>query len=247
MDFLEQLNLRTRFMPFLAILQADLVPLFKTKITYVWLIIGSFLQVTRILSVAVYAGPAVSISEGFSDFILIWSFVIIGITASTVSSETGELADSIMSKSVQRHDYILAKFASRILYVLVIFFMIIGISVVGSVRMGGDEYELIGLISAIMFAALALVMLTSLGVALSTIISRGTIAIVSLLIIWYSMTLFFPVWDLEFLSPSYLVSLLPDVIEGLGFDEVRLTVVSYALITTYAIILSTIFFWKKDL
>lgn len=247
MDSLEQSNLRIRIMPFAAILLADLRSLFKTKITYGWLIAGSFLQVIRVLSLAPIAGPAVSITEGFSDFIVIWSFVIIGITASTVSSETGELADSIMSKSVKRHDYILAKYTSRILYVLTIYALIISISVVGSVRMGGDKYDLVGLIGAVLIVALALVMLASLGVTLSTIISNGTIAIVSLLIIWYSMTLFFPVLDLEFLSPSYLVSLMPDVINGLGFDDVLNTVASYALITTALTLLSTAFFSVKDL
>lgn len=257
MDFSELSNLRAGIMPFLAILGADLVSLFKTKITYGWLIIGIFLQFTRVLSTALIVGPALTIAEGFTDFIVIWSFVIIGITASTVSSEAGELADSIMSKSVKRHHYILAKFTSRIGYVLIIFFLVISVLVIGSLR-GVNQidylrdgtrinYELLGVIAAILFVALTLTMLTALGVTLSNIITKGPIAIVSLLVIWYSMTLFFPIWDLEFLSPTYLVSLLPDVIQGLGFDDVWITVASYATITITAIIISTIIFSTKDL
>ena len=34
---------------------------------------------------------------------------------------SGEFADSIMSKSVTRFDYLLAKFSSRIIYVLTVF------------------------------------------------------------------------------------------------------------------------------
>ena len=137
---------------------------------------------------------------------------MIAVTASTVSSESGELADSIMSKSVKRHDYILAKFSARIMYVLTIYSAITSILVVGAVRLSEEDYELYGLIASILLVALTLVMLTTLGVTLSTFISNSVIAIVSLLILWYAMTFFFPVLDLELLSPGNILIVLPDII-----------------------------------
>jgi hypothetical protein len=59
----------------------------------------------------------------------IWALVIIGLAASAVSSEAGELADSILSKSVTRLDYVLAKFTSRIAYTLVSFSIVTAVPV----------------------------------------------------------------------------------------------------------------------
>ncbi|MHA1960971.1 MAG: ABC transporter permease [Candidatus Thorarchaeota archaeon] len=247
MDSLEQSSLRESVMPFLAIMQADLVSLFKTRITYGWLIIGIFLMFTRVLSVAPFAGIPAAVGEGLGDFIYIWSFLVIGIAASTVSSQSGELADSIMSKSVKRNDYIFAKFASRIIYVLAIYFTVTVVLVAGSLRVDVGEYDMIGLVASVLFVALAMTMLTTLGVTLSTFVSNSIVSIVSLLILWYSMTIFFPVFDLELLSPSYLVSLLPDIIQGVWNGEEWITASIFTFVTVYAVLLSAIYFSTKDL
>ena len=100
--------------PFWAIVQADLRSLFRSRITYGWLLAAVFLELVTTLGSRAHGTTSSVVSSGLSDFIYIWSLVIIGLTASSVSSEAGELADSIMSKSVTRLDYVLAKFASRI-------------------------------------------------------------------------------------------------------------------------------------
>ncbi len=108
--------------PFWAIVQADLRSLFRSRITYGWLLAAVFLELVTTLGSRAHGTTSSVVSSGLSDFIYIWSLVIIGLTASSVSSEAGELADSIMSKSVTRLDYVLAKFASRIAYTAYRFF-----------------------------------------------------------------------------------------------------------------------------
>jgi len=234
-------------MPFLAIVQTDLQNLFKSRITYGWLIVGVFLQVIRVLSVPWAVGTSVIVVQGLGDFIFIWSMLIIGITASAVSSETGELADSIMSKSVNRHDYIMAKFTSRIMYVMTIYLLISAVLVGASMRMMENDYDMNGLVAALLLVALALIMLTTLGVTLSLVTSNTVISIVSLLIIWYSMPIFLPLLELEFMSPSSMINGLQDIIQGVWNGEEWKISTSFAGISIIAMALSVLYFSTKDL
>lgn len=247
MGSLELPNFRELLMPYLTLVQADLTSLFKSRLTYGWLIAGVFLEVITVLTASIITPTSAVITQGLSFFIYIWSMLMIAVTASTVSSESGELADSIMSKSVKRHDYILAKFSARIMYVLTIYSAITAILVVGAVRLSEEDYELYGLIASILLVALALVMLTTLGVTLSTFISNSVIAIVSLLILWYAMTFFFPVLDLELLSPGNILIVLPDIIQGTWTNDDWITVTSFALISFVSIAFTTIYFSISDL
>jgi hypothetical protein len=244
----EPLNLREATESFRTLMQADLENLFKSKITYGWLLIGIFLSILRVLGTFIFSTTSAIVTQGLSDFIYIWSMLIIGITASAVASESGEFADSIMSKSVKRYDYILAKFSSRICYVMIVYSIITMVLVGAALRMPRNDYEMYGLIASILSIALVLIALTSIGVALSTIMPTTVISIIVLLILWYSMTFFFPiVEELKFLSPANLINQLPNLIQGKWNGEEWRPILGFACISITSVILSTLYFSKKDL
>lgn len=248
MDSSEPSNLREALKPFWALMQADLESLFKSRITYGWLLAGVFLTVLRVLTAITLGTTSRIIAQGLSDFIYVWSMLVIGMTASTVASEAGEFADSIMSKSVKRYDYILAKFSSRICYIMAMYSLTTTVLVGVSLKMLRNDYEIYGLIASIFFVALVLLMLTSLGVTFSTVISNTVISIIVLLVLWYSMTFFFPLIDeVRFLSPSNLTSQLPTLIRGIWNGEEWQTAVGFAAISIASTGLSILHFSKKDL
>jgi ABC-2 type transport system permease protein len=232
--------------PFWAIASADLRGLFRSRITYVWLLAAIFIQVIRTLGSSGVGTTSSVVSSGLSDFIYIWSLVIIGLAASSVSSEAGELADSIMSKSVTRLDYVLAKFSSRIAYTLVGFSVVTAVLVGLALRLEVSDYNAYGLAAAILLIALTLVMLTAVGVGLSIVMPSTVTSIVTLLVLWYSMTIFFPVIGLGVLSPGSLLGELPDIVKGAwGLGEWE-TVASLLAITGASTVLSCAYFYMKD-
>jgi ABC-2 type transport system permease protein len=233
--------------PFWAIVQADLSRLFRSKITYAWVSAATFIQVVRTLGSSGVGTTSVVVSSGLSDFIYIWSLVIIGSAASSVSSEAGELADSIMSKSVTRLDYVLAKFASRISYVLICF-SVVAIVLVGlALKLEISDYTVYGLVSALLLVALAVAMLTAVGVGLSIAMPSTVTSIVALLVLWYSMTIFLPVIGLEVLSPGSIVGELPAIVKGSwGVGEWE-TVAGFLTISGTATALSSAYFYMKDI
>jgi ABC-2 type transport system permease protein len=233
--------------PFWAIVQADLRSLFRSKITYGWLLAAVFIQVVRTLGSRSVGTTSTVVSSGLSDFIYIWSLVIIGLAASSVSSEAGELADSIMSKSVTRLDYVLAKFASRIAYTLVGFSVVTAVLVGLALKLEIGDYDAFGLASAILLVALALVMLTALGVGLSIAMSNTVVAMVTLLVLWYAMTFFFPVLGLGALSPGSVLSELPAMVKGAWSWEEWETVVGFVAVSGASTALSLAYFYVKDI
>jgi ABC-2 type transport system permease protein len=232
--------------PFWAIIQADLRSLFRNRITYGWLLAAVFIQVVRTLGSQTTDLSAV-VSSGLGDFIYIWALVIIGLAASSVSSEAGELADSVMSKSVTRVDYVLAKFVSRISYTLVAFSIVTAVLVGLGLKLEAGDYNGPGLASAILLVALALVMLTTLGVGFSIAMPNTVMAIVSLLVLWYSMTALFPAVGLGFLSPGSLLGMLPGVVQGAWSQEGWETVGGFAAVSVASAALSSAYFYLKDI
>jgi len=232
--------------PFWAIAQADLGSLFRSRITYGWLLAAVFIQVVRTLG----SGAAVTSSvvpSGLSDLVYIWSLVLIGLAASSVSSEAGELADSIMSKSVTRLDYILAKFTSRVAYALVCFSVVTAVLVGLSLRLDVADYDAAGLAEAVLLVALTLVALTALGVGLSVALRNTVVAMVTLLVLWYAMTFFFPILGLGAISPGSVVGDLPSIVRGSWTAADWESVAGFLAVSAASTALASAYFHAKDI
>lgn len=242
----ERSNLKDKITPFLAMTQADLEGMVKSKIVWGWIVAALFLGVIRSLGSGTM-GASFTITEGLSDFIFIWSMIIIGITGSAVSSESGELADSLLSKAVKRHEYILAKFCSRVALVFTIYLGISTVLAGLTMRIGVNDIEIYGLSFSILAVALVLIMLTIMGVTFSTIFPNTIVSIVALLVVWYSMTFFFSLIDeIEFLSPSYLIGELPKIIQG-NWSGTEWEIVSgFSLMCIAFLAVSLLYFSRKD-
>ena len=232
--------------PFWAIVQADLKSLFRSRITYGWVLAAVFIQVIRTLGSRDTVTVSAVVASGVGDFVYIWALVIIGLSASSVSSEAGELADSVMSKSVTRWDYVLAKFASRVSYSLLTFSMVTGALVGLGVKLEVGDYDPLGLTTSVLLVALALVMLTTMGVGLSVTMSNTVVAIVTLLVLWYAMTVLFPVAGLGVLSPGSLQGMLPDLVRGVWSSEWE-SAVGFGAISVGSVALSAVYFHLKDI
>jgi hypothetical protein len=225
----------------------DLESLFRSKITYGWLLVAIFIQVVRTLGSGATETTSSVIPSGLSDFVYLWALVIIGLAASSVSSEAGELADSIMSKSVTRLDYVLAKFTSRIAYTLVGFSLVTAVLVGLALKLDVSDYSALGLVSAVLLVALTVVMLTVLGVGLSVAMPNTVTAMVTLLVLWYSMTFFFPVVGLGVISPGSTLGRLPDIVRGAWAWGDWETVASFFAISGASVALSSTYFYAKDI
>ena len=243
----EQPEARSALGPFWAIVRADLGGLFRSKLTYGWLLVAVFIQVIRTVGSRDAMAVSAVVPSGLGDLVYIWALVLIGLSASSVSSEAGELADSILSKSVTRLDYILAKFVSRISYTLATF-SAVTLALVGlGLRLEVGDYDPLGLLAAVLLVALALVMLTTMGVGLSVATSSSVLAIVTLLVLWYAMTVLSPVVGLGALSPGSLLSMLPDLVKGVWTSGEWESALAFTAVSAASVAISAAYFHMKDI
>lgn len=232
---------------FLAVSEADLKGILKGRLTVAWVAVAVFIQVVRVLGSGGSGTASSVVSSGLSDFLYIWALVLIGLSGSAVSSEAGQLADSILSKSVTRFDYVLAKFASRIAYALLTFSLVTAVLLGLSLRIDAQGYDGQGLAAAVVLVALAMVALVSMGVGLSVTMPNTMSAIITLLVVWYAMTFFFPILGLGAVSPGHLASSLSGVAEGSWHRQDWEAVAGYLSISAASVALSSAYFYLKDI
>jgi ABC-type transport system involved in multi-copper enzyme maturation permease subunit len=202
-------------MAFWALLEADLKVMAGSWVVRIWglLLIAQIL--VTIPTAATQGTAAISLSDLLGTFPLIWAIVVILNSAGAVSSETGVVADSILSKAITRYEYILAKLISRLLTNLLLY-LISALTAAYLLSRYAIENNLdtTGAAYSISLIGMLMVLVTSLGVAFSTFFDRSAVAIVVTWILWMAAGGIFALFKLENLSPVHILDRLPDALAG---------------------------------
>lgn len=181
-------------------------------------------------------------------FPLIWSLFIIVNTSGAVSSEAGVVADSILSKSVTRYEYILAKMASRLVLVIGAYLLITVPSAYLVYRYGFGDLSAQGVVWGVAAVGMTLVLLTSLSIALSTLFNRTMVAMIGTWTVWYAAGAITALFKVEFLSPLDIVDALPATLVGdyLASDQWRI-LIGFAIVSATVLATAVLRFSRKDL
>jgi len=247
MDFFGRLNLEIRPTPFCAIFEADILTLIKSKIMLAWVIISFFFGCLIVISNPL-ASAMDRIQTNMWMFIYIWSLIIIGISASSISSESGVIADSLLSRSVKRYEYILAKVCSRCTAVLVVYLTVIFVLSLIAVRIAPvDDLDTWGWLRSVLMVALILIFLTILGVTVSTISSSTMVSVILVLLAWYILLVAAPSAQMDMLSPGYLIDHASRIMTGYWDTTLWQMAGSFSGISTLLILIAVFYFEGKDL
>jgi ABC-2 type transport system permease protein len=135
-----------RFLPYWAVFQADIRQTLHSWVYRVWVL----LCVLAAVGYLVYrfgayreAGMVQPVTDLMSD-LLRWTVLgsvtlIIVLTAGSITSERGTLADSVLSRGISRYQYFLGKWHARLAALLGTFFCFGVIVLVGSFFLLHDE------------------------------------------------------------------------------------------------------------
>lgn len=179
----------------------------------------------------------------------IWSTVIIIICAGAVSSESGVVADSILSKAVTRAQYLGAKYIARLLAVVGVF---LAVTLAGAYLIGQNAttntYEIDGMFFGMLAVAMMLAFLVDLTVSLSAILGRTLLALMGSWFFWYAAAAILALFELEFLSPANIVEDLPHVIAGdydLG-DQIAI-IIGFGVANAALVMATFAYYARRDL
>src|SRR5262245_18164581 len=117
-----------RWLPYWAVFQADMHQTVRSWVYRIWMLVSVLAAVGYLLyrfGLAHEAGIVQPASVLMGD-LLGWTLLgsvtlIVVLTASSISSERGTMADSVLSRGISRHQYFLGKWHSRLATVLATF------------------------------------------------------------------------------------------------------------------------------
>jgi len=235
-------------MAFQALLENDLKSMVSSWGVRIWLGLAALLAIVS-LPVALSERPgAQALAEVLGTYPLIWSTFAIVLSAGAVSSETGVVADSILSKAVTRYEYIVAKLASRLVTVLGVYLLVAIPSAYLTYRYGTGPLSTSGIVWGVLLIGLNMVLLTSLSVTFSTLFSRTLVAVMGAWFLWYMAGGIFAVLEIEHLSPLHLVENLPAILQGDYAEVDRWQIlVMFSLVSAAVTGVAVLHFGRKDL
>ena len=244
-----------RFLPYWAVFQADFKATFNSWIYRVWVLLSVGVCAGYLLyrfGAKQEAGMIQSAHDTVGDLFrwIIYGTVtlVIALTAGTICSERGTMADSVLSRGISRYQYFLGKWHARLTLVLVTYFIKASLALIAAnFMLHSDALTITGSIVAIITVAALLVFVVSFGVSVSAMSSN---TLVSIAVVW--MTLYgggFVLTQLPGIlpSPDHAMHSLPNVLKGFYdwnvLSRLMLTSLVMSLVTA---LIGMFFFSRRD-
>ena len=246
---------RNRLLPYWAVLQADLKATFNSWLYRFWIllavgVLGGYL-LYRFGAMRV-AGMLQSAPEAIGEMLhwVVYGTItlIIALTAGTISSEGGTMADSVLSRGISRYQYFIGKWHARLALVLGTYFATsIAAMLGGYFMLHSDSLTLHGGFVAILIVASMLLFVVTFAVSVSAMSSN---TLVSIAVVW--VTLYGGGFLLTQLpgsipSPDRALQSLPNVMKGFyDWNSLAQTMLISVGVSTATAFIGMITFSRRD-
>jgi hypothetical protein len=211
-----------RLLPYLAVFQADVRQTLRSWVYRTWVLLSVLVAFGYLLyRFGAYQEAHLypSASNLMSD-LLRWSTLgsitlIIILTAGSISSELGTLADSVLSRGISRHQYFLGKWHARAVTVLGTFLLLALLILAGSVFLLRDEHiSLTGSLVALGTVAALLTVVITCGVAVSALCGSTVLGIAAVWLALYGVCFVLSLMPASWPSPDRALATLPATLCG---------------------------------
>ncbi len=242
-------SIRVQPGPFLALVANDIAGQFRSWLVRGWLAGSALVALIVVVTASGQATEASRVvSGGLSLYLVALSVVVILATASAVSGDAGILADAVLCRAVTRDDYLLAKFAARLMVVAMVYLGVTAPFAALTARYATNDLSAAGTVLGLLMVLFLLLFLATLGVALSAALNHTVLAVATLAVCWYFAGAAFSFLEVGFLSPERIVNDLEGMVAGrydVGREVARLGTL-YAL-SAFAIVASVAGFRRRDI
>jgi ABC-2 type transport system permease protein len=244
-----------RWLPYWAVYQADVHQTLRSWVYRVWVIL-SLLAATGYLlyrcGLTHEAGIVQPASKLIAD-LLRWTILgsvtlIVAMTAGCISSERGNMADSVLSRGISRHQYFLGKWHSRLTTVLITFVVLCSAVLIASLFLVHEDLSLPGCAMAIVTVAALLAAVVSCGVTISAISNSTVLGVAVLWILLYGGGFAMTLLPARFPTPDRVLAALPFILKGHYDAELLGQLIGYSLgASVVAAIVGLVYFARRDI
>jgi hypothetical protein len=233
-----------RWLPYWAVFQADVHQTMRSWVYRVWVLVSVLAAVGYILyrcGLAHEAGIVQPASKLIAD-LLRWTTLgsvtlIVVLTAGSISSERGTMADSVLSRGISRHQYFLGKWHSRLVTVLLTFVVLCGAALVASLFLLHEDLDLGGCAMAVLTVCVLLAAVVTCGVTVSAICNSTVLGIAVLWIVLYGGGFALSWLPARYPSPSRALNCLPFILKGYYDPDVLLGLMGWSALVSLAVAL----------
>lgn len=206
-------------MPLLAILSYELRGLWQSWLIRAWLIATALVTFFIVSANWGQTPTAYLVAQMLFPYLVFpWFFVVLLLGLNPVTGSRLEaLSDGILCRPVNRWEYLLASWASRVIAVLVAFVVVIlpAVWIVAAAQrpsVPNDGVTWYGVTASLMVVALVLTFLVSLGFFAGTLLRSPLFAAAVLILFWVPVNLVLHTFSLEEFSPISLNQSLPTLL-----------------------------------
>jgi ABC-2 type transport system permease protein len=290
-------RLRRWTLPYVAVFQADLAGLARGWVLRAWFVLTILVTIFCMLdrnepgesvqspsgtvlaalfhSLDTTSGSAHTLRELLKFYIVIWTSFIIVLTAGTIASELGVIADAVLSRGISRWQYYMGKWTARLAAVLGVYALVMVPATLllwlSATPPGapdeiartefrpselGDEPGALDVTRPITFGGAAfalgqvgaiLAFVVTCGVALSALFDSTVISIAVGWVSIYGTGLILSILDLTRLSPGRLLRNLPDILGGHYVEAEQYTLIgSWLALTLFISLAAGTVFARRD-
>lgn len=219
----------------------------RSWIVRIWAFLLSAQSLIIMVSINELTIATETISGLLSLFPLVWSTIIIVLCSGAIASESGVVADSILSKAVRRSEYIVAKLCARSAIIITLYLATTVPAAYLVAQNGQGTVDSAGVVWAFTLIGLILLLLTTLTVAASTLFNRTLVAVIVMWFVWYAAGAITGILNAEYLSPLAIVDSLPGLLAGdFETDDLVRSVIGYVVLLSAALSVALFHFTRKD-
>lgn len=231
---------------FLTLSQYEIKRGFKSRLQIAWIIITLFLS----LLFTLVNRNLEAINSLLTFFVFSGSIIAVVISSGSISGEIGGIADSLLSKSVKRWEYLLSRFISQIAVVCIVYFLIFAlmVGILWNFELLPADLSYRNLFFIIALMGLVLVFFSSIGVMFSSLFSKTIFSVLTGIIVWFVFIFLLMVTNWEFLySPVEILRHFTPILESSWDVEYWKLVLFYTGSPFLFLFISLIFFYQRDL
>lgn len=236
---------------FLVLLRYDLGQMARSWIVRAWvmllILLAGFLIVVAANNQEELASETMALYMYAIFAPLSWLAVSI-FAASAVSGEAGVMADAILSKSVNRTEYLSAKLASRIGFTVAVYFLVTLPLAALLMRYAIPDVTVGGLVNGLLMVCAMLAFLAALGILVSTLFRNVQFAILAVMVAVLFSGALLQFLGLPWMSTTAVLNQLPQTFRGTTTVWVTLRVlIVFGALTAASVTAALWVFRRKDL
>jgi len=209
-----------RWLPYWAVFQADVKQTVHSWVYRAWVLMSVLAMVGYLLYRVGLSHEAgiVQPASLVASHLLRWSVLgsitlIVVLTAGSISSERGTMADSVLSRGISRYQYFLGKWHARLAAVLVTYLTMGAAALVSSLFLH-EDLSLSGSLVALATVAALLAAVVTCGVSVSAVVNSTVLGIAVLWMVFYGGCFTLSLLPARFPSPDRILQSLPWILRG---------------------------------